>query len=407
MYYWLRAVVPAMQTFPVLSLGKVVNLGPTGPQVSLLLDPLQLGLAYLVNLDVACGVWFFHWLTVLERWTFEKLGLVQITAPSPHAAGEAAISNQQVGALFFLVLLSLWTARRSLFADLKSAFRPAASRGDTELLSTRHALIWLVIGLLGMCLFLSRTGMPAGPLALFLPTALALFFGVTRILAQTGLGRLRSPVATAPFLVGLTGSRLFGRKGLAALGLTFVWAGDIQLFVMGTSAHGLKALSQRQVRPPRVFLALTLAFAVSLAATYLTYLLSAYRYGALRGYVWYFQMSPRYHWGWVSQTLDSPGQPGWLNLSFLGIGAALAAIIAALHRRFLGWPVHPVGLAIGLTNTVWWDWLSIFLAWLTKALVLRYAGLSGFRKSLPFFLGLILGSCVASGLTVLGDSLLR
>jgi len=186
-----------------------------------------------------------------------------------------------------------------------------------------------------------------------------------------------------------------------------VWAGDIQLFVMGTSAHGLRALSERRVRAQGVLAAMALAFLASLAATFLTYLVSAYRFGALHGYVWYFQMSPRYHWGWVAQTITSPKAQQWLHLTFLGIGALAAGAVGAAHRRFLGWPLHPVGLAIGMINTVWWDWLSIFLAWLVKALVLHYAGLAGFRKSLPFFWGLILGSCVGQGVTVVGDSLLR
>ena len=36
-------------------------------------------------------------------------------------------------------------------------------------------------------------------------------------------------------------------------------------------------------------------------------------------------------------------------------------------------------------------WLPVFMAWLIKALVLRYGGLRGYRAALPFFIGLVLG----------------
>jgi len=36
----------------------------------------------------------------------------------------------------------------------------------------------------------------------------------------------------------------------------------------------------------------------------------------------------------------------------------------------------------------------MFLAWAVKAALLRYGGISAYRKALPFFLGLILGDFV-------------
>ena len=40
---------------------------------------------------------------------------------------------------------------------------------------------------------------------------------------------------------------------------------------------------------------------------------------------------------------------------------------------------------------MYYGWLSIFLAWLCKATILRYGGVRAYRALLPFFLGLILG----------------
>jgi len=40
---------------------------------------------------------------------------------------------------------------------------------------------------------------------------------------------------------------------------------------------------------------------------------------------------------------------------------------------------------------------SVFLAWLTKTLVLKYGGLDLYVKTRPFFLGLILGQFISAG----------
>jgi len=46
-----------------------------------------------------------------------------------------------------------------------------------------------------------------------------------------------------------------------------------------------------------------------------------------------------------------------------------------------------------MANTYSWGHLPVpfFIAWLTKTLVLRYGGMRLYRRSLPLFLGLIMG----------------
>jgi hypothetical protein len=48
-------------------------------------------------------------------------------------------------------------------------------------------------------------------------------------------------------------------------------------------------------------------------------------------------------------------------------------------------------------------WFSIFLAWLFKLLAMKYGGPSFFRRTRPFFLGLILGQFTIAGLWLLID----
>jgi hypothetical protein len=47
-----------------------------------------------------------------------------------------------------------------------------------------------------------------------------------------------------------------------------------------------------------------------------------------------------------------------------------------------------------MTNTMEYMWCPFLIAWALKTITLRYAGIGGYRKLLPFFLGLILGDYV-------------
>jgi hypothetical protein len=402
-YNWGLSAWPAMRALPPINLGRVVPFPTLGFDMSFSLQPLVIGITYLVNLDVSLSIWFFYLVTQFEQWWLGRLGAVDRGPGEPHAAGGAILASQQVGALLVLVFAALWMGRRSLAERLQAAWRGDGSTAS-EMLPHRWLLIAGGVGLAYMVAFIARTGMPMYILIPYLLLALLIFFGTTRILAQTGVGRLRAPVSPGPMMVNLAGTEAFGAHGLAALGLTFVWAGDIQLFVMGTGSHAIKAVDEVRLRPPPVFGVMAGALLVSLATTFIVYLVAGYRHGLLGGYEWYFRIAPRQHWDWVADAITHPRPPQWARMGFMGIGAAGAALLSLAHTRFVGWPLSPVGLAISQINTVWWDWFSIFAAWLAKGLILRFWGFEGYRRALPFFLGLILGSCVGSGMTVLVDS---
>jgi hypothetical protein len=260
-------------------------------------------------------------------------------------------------------------------------------------------------GLAYMAAFLHATGLPAGWSLAFVGVALLIFFGTARVLAQTGISRLRAPYAVAPVFTNLFGTATFGHSGLTAMGLSYVWAGDIQLFHMGTLAHALKVCEEQglRIRPRTLLLFLFGALFVGLGTTIYYYVSMGYRHGLLHGYEWYYIMSPQLHWGWVVNAMDNPNPPQWACHLFLALGAGTAGLLSWATHSFVGWPLQPVGLAFALTNTVRIDWFGIFLAWLVKVVLLRYGGVVLYRKVRPFFLGLILGSCVGIG----GASLLN
>jgi hypothetical protein len=284
--------------------------------------------------------------------------------------------------------------------------RGGARREEERGLASPHtSLVCVALGLAGTAVFLRATGIPWVMVPPLLLVGLGLMFGVTRLLAQAGVGRMRAPASAPALLTNVVGTAPFGSRGLGGLGMSFVWAGDIQLFVMGTLAQVTKVASEARRRARGPFWILGLALFISLLACYGSYLYFGYRGGMANGYGWYFVSSPQYHWGWVADCIMHGREPHWGRTLFLGIGAGATALLSWAHLRFAGWPLHPVGLAIAMTNTVWIDWFSILLAWLFKALMLRYGGPSHYRRSTLFFLGLIVGSCVGRGATTALDAL--
>jgi len=77
---------------------------------------------------------------------------------------------------------------------------------------------------------------------------------------------------------------------------------------------------------------------------------------------------------------------------FTAIGAFSMAILMFLHSRFLWWPIHYIGFPIADAHPLLYYWFSIFLAWLVKGMILKFGGHGIYKKSVPFFLGLILGN---------------
>ena len=146
-----------------------------------------------------------------------------------------------------------------------------------------------------------------------------------------------------------------------------------------------------------VLLFMTAALIVSLVTALGCYIWLGYRHGLIHGWIWYFVMSPDFHWGWISNTMNNPHPPQLQTAFFMGLGAALAALLTFANHHIAGWPLHPAGLVLGMTQNIRFDWFSIFLVWLLKAAILRYGGASLFRQARPFFIGLLLGASVGIG----------
>ena len=361
-------------------------------------DLLVVGLSFLISLQVLFSVWFCHILLAFESSLLSSLGIALALPAQPHSSGGVLMAHQQIGALIFIVVSSLWLSRGFLAKQWRIIIGREDESGD-NIIHPRTAAIMGLAGFVFMAAFINATGLALVWSILLLMIALLVFFGTTRLLAQIGFSRLRAANSIPPLLTNVLGTAPFGGRGLTAMGLSFVWAADIQLFLMGTLAHALKVCEDARLRISGRQLVFFFAAAlfVSLMTMIVVYLHMGYRNGLINGYGWYYVSSPQLHWGWVADSINTTYEGEPLAAAFFGIGAGLSWIFSIATHRLPRWPLHPAGLAIALTNTVSIDWFSVFLAWLIKAFVLRYGGIRLYTSIRPFFLGLILGKCVGVG----------
>ena len=72
-----------------------------------------------------------------------------------------------------------------------------------------------------------------------------------------------------------------------------------------------------------------------------------------------------------------------------------------LRARFTWWPFHPAAIAFPTRRYGF----CLLLVWLIKSVVLRYGGISLYRRSLPFWYGMIVGYLFGVGLSTLIDAI--
>jgi len=367
----------------------------------------MVGFSYLINLDIALSLWFFN---LLAKFIQGAMGILGIASTQKlgifGAASKPILAHQGQGAFFVLVFFGLWLAR----SHLRAVWRKAVTGDETvddsqEMMSYRAALLCLVSGYLIMAIWLTLAGMPLWAALSTLALALAIFVGLTRVVAESGVAAAVSPLIASATLVSAVGSSVLGPAGMVGLAYTHVWGADIRTFVMASCIHSLK-LSEgmgKNVRP--LFWVMLLAIILSLIGSVWTILYLAYEYGGINLNGWFFGAGARAPFDFVAEKLKTPTEPsleGWGNTLF---GGGLMALLMIARHRLLWWPLHPIGYPISMVWLMDQLWFSIFLAWLFKLVIMKYGGPSLFRRAKPFFLGLIVGQFTGAGLWLVIDYL--
>jgi hypothetical protein len=347
---------------------------------------------YFVPTDVLFSIWLLYLLVrILEEGVFTKLGL-SIGYGGMFVWGNAAIAWQSFGAFMVLLATVLWSARRHLTQCLRYALRgapPGAEAG--ELMSSRSAGILLLLCLAFIAGWLYHSGMPPAVIGLFVPMIFLIYLGLARVVCQSGIFYVVPPVIAQNSVIYTFGSENVGRQGMIALGLSYAWHGDVQTVMSALSAEGVRLQGPAQADGRKLSGAVVWTAFVGLIVASWGIIYTGYRHGAITWPTWVFR-------GWGPSTYDQvlaqirdPFGFGTAQFAWFSVGAALMLLLTALQRRFLWWPLHPLGLAVVSSFTMYAVYAGFFLAWLAKVALLRWGGFKAYRRAIPFFLGLTVG----------------
>ena len=373
--------------------------------VSLSLNPFFpiIGLAYLVPRSVSLSLWFFHILFTVQSGFLSMSGF-KLPGINEAFCGRSTVTTfEGAGAMLMLVISLFWRARRHLSMCFRKAFGGEPGLDDSdEMISYRTAVFGALSGFAAMVCFMRYFGMPWLASVAFMVFVLVVFIGLSRIVCQAGLPAARAQCIPTVYASYLLPPGMLTEQGYLVLGMQYSWAADIRSSIMATTGQTLRIHGETSISPRFLFLSVMVAITVSYISSAWMHLYGAYTIGALNasttgssggGGPWFFggQMSNCVA-NFIIPKISSPITRGMILSRYIFTltgGAAMGALMF-LHSKFLWWPIHYIGFPIAESLPLQNWWFAIFLAWLVKGVILRFGGHNVYKKSVPFFLGMIL-----------------
>lgn len=359
--------------------------------------PFAYGLTFLLPTQLGFSCWFFMLLSRAELVAAAMAGHTE-WGKYPY------VQQQGVGAILGMLLAVLWSARghlahvwRRATTPGRAADEPSGEDDADEPMPYRLAVFGLFGGAAGMVWFAVAAGMRWETAALYLGILFAIVLVVARLRAELGLPTYELYQAGADqVLQRVSGTNAWTRGDLTVMTLFFWLSRTHRQFPMQTQVDAVRLARRTRTALPAMTLVILGASLLGIVAAFWAYLHTMYGVGyesaRFRGVAWAFGAEP---WQKLDGWIASPQQADPGSVGAYAFGCLLTLLLAAMRARFVWWPFHPAGYLVAGSFGLFRLWLPILVSWLAKVIILRYGGLRGYRRALPFFLGLILGEFAA------------
>ena len=384
----LNSIYPVVPYIPI----KRTRVGPAW----IAFYPFAIGIGFLMPLDLLFSCWGFYWLYKLEL----MLGNIMAWRSLPRFpyAGE-----QGFGVYMGLLGFALWTGRLHFKGVVGHLFSSRTSQwrldDSGEPMPYRLAVAGILIGMAFLTVFSYKAGMSLWVIPIFFGIYFLLGTAVARLRAELGIlihGHGFLPgIQTHKIIIAGVGTRRLGTSTLAVFSLYMFFNRAHWVNPMPEQLEAFKMAERGNISLRHTAIAILLATLIGSMLTFWLFLDSIYRHGHESGYyhphsLWYGLMA----FGQLENWLTYPKETDSLALAFMGGGLGLTVSLMFLRTRFLWWPLHPLGYVTASSWGMGVLWCCFFVAWVIKAVILRYGGLGAYRRAVPFFLGVILGDYI-------------
>ncbi len=358
-----------------------------GARIPFGIFPFIFGLGLLMPLDLSFSCWFFYLLMRFQA----VAGAARGWDTLPGFPFDIELAS---GALLSIFGYHAWQMRRHLASAVRQALRGAPPEpGDP--MSCRAALLGLAAGGVFLTAFSLKAGMSLNIALTFFALYFILSVALTRIRVEAGVAShdmyLGGPDI---FLVNTLGSQRMGAGDLTGLSLFFWFNREYGSHPMPHQLEGFKMGERDRLPSGKLAGLMLLGLGAGAVSAFLVMLHTMYDLGAASGKVVECASVGGEPWGRLASWTAMPSQTNTTALSARGIGALIASGLFVLRGKGLWCPIHPVGLAMAGSWSMYKTWSSLFFSWLVKGAVMRYGGRKLYSRTVNFALGMVLGDCV-------------
>jgi hypothetical protein len=243
--------------------------------------------------------------------------------------------------------------------------------------------------------FCLKAGMTLACILPFFGFTLTLFLALTRMRAELGppAHEMAGGMNAGGVLTNIVGTRALGPKNLTMFPMFWWMTGrGYRTTPMPHQLEGFFLAQASGTDPRRLGLAMAIAFALGSLASFWAAIHSTYIHGT-GPLIWHNGGQ----WNELAARLGNDIPPNYQGVAFMGMGFLATLGMAWMRTRFLWWPFHPAGYALGMLFGVEYFWTCLVIAFVLKLLVLRYGGHQLNQRLLPLMYGVIIGEyCVGA-----------
>jgi hypothetical protein len=319
--------------------------------------------------------------------------------------------EQATGAYIGYFLIVVFFSRKYLFEVVRSAVRGKV-RDEEDILSARAALVLLVTCFVGAIFWGKFVGMPVLTIVVYFSFLVLLGFVTSKFRAECGLPAGYFTPYNAMLLIGVLGGMpVFGASGmLVALLLSGFLTVTVFFLIPGAQLELIEIGRRMHIQPRHIAYTCLIGVLGGLFIGGWVFLSNAYAIGgdnikfqwSFNGLGWFFNSYKTELANTTSDWLRAGADetvghvPHWQRNTMI-LWGGIAMVLTVLRQFFSGFWFHPIGFILGSSHMMTdFAWGSVFVAWIIRALVLKFGGATSVRRRLqPFFVGAMAGAVVS------------